>query len=120
MSEGQSGSLLAPLIFIICLAILPGASGFFLAIFVLIAINVIVNERRRREDLSPMPNRRVLKLPDPRAAVQDRAEAKEQSAEILYGEEVFKIHIKDKGQPFSFSCPSRSEASEIHKPIFCG
>jgi hypothetical protein len=45
MSEGHSGSLLAPLIFIICLAILPGAGGFFLAIFVLIAINVIVNER---------------------------------------------------------------------------
>src|ERR1039458_1192008 len=108
MSEGHSGSLLAPLIFIICLAILPGAGGFFLAIFVLIAINVIVNERRRREDLSPMPDTRVLKLPDPRAAVQDR-----EGSQIPYGEEVFKIHVKDKGQPFSLSTASTSVASEF-------
>jgi hypothetical protein len=113
MSEAQSGSLLAPLIFVICLAILPGAGGFFLAIFVLIAINVIVNERRRREDSSPMPDTRVLKLFDPRPAVQDRAEAKEQSAEIPSGDEVYKLQEKHEKEQVSLATADSRETSEF-------
>lgn len=108
MSEGHSGSLLAPLIFIICLAIVPGVGGFFLAIFVIIGINVIVNVRQKREESSPMPDMRVLKLPDPRPAVQDR-----EGSQIPYGDEVFKVQVKDKGTPFSLSAALSSEASEF-------
>jgi hypothetical protein len=90
MSHGQSGSLLVPLIFIICLIILPGPAGFFLAVFVLIVISAVMTERRRRQDSSPMPDLRVLRLPDPRPSAQDKADINIPAVNDTYGDDVFK------------------------------
>jgi hypothetical protein len=70
MSSGQSGSLLAPVIFIICLTIWP-QGGFFLAIAVCTVIYTVVTGPERREERNLREERRKrletqpLSIPQP-------------------------------------------------------
>jgi hypothetical protein len=61
--EDHKGSILAPLIFVICLALLPGVGGFVLALFLLFLISAISSEIKARDDSKPMPDNRILGLP---------------------------------------------------------
>jgi len=125
MSQGQSGSLLAPLIFIICLILLPGPAGFFLAILVLIVIDAVLTKRQRREEGTPMPDSRVLKLPDPRFVAKDKPDS-DFPQNQPYGEEVYSRPKARTGDPSRYlrkSVESEVEAVDLkeygdQKPVF--
>ena len=100
MNEGPWSTILCATIFIVCLFLLPGAPGFFLALLIIVVLGVVISGYRSQEDARPFPDQAILTLHPPKP---DKDESTGLTEPKNRGGYEVPLHPTSNGQPTDYS-----------------